>query len=406
MQIFLSAGEPSGDLHGSNLAAALRSRCPELCCVGYGGSRMEAAGCRLLFPLAELPVMWFRDVFSHLRTFFRLIDQADEYFRDQRPDAVVLIDYPGFHWWLAKRARQRGIPVFYFVPPQLWAWAGWRVRKMRRYVDHVLCTLPFEEQWYRQRGVHAHYVGHPYFDDLTSSKLDGMFIQEQRARPGRVVAILPGSRTQELEYNLASQMRTADILHRRYPDVRFLAAAFNEEQKRCVAEAAHRLQLPVEVFSGYTAEIIHLAHVCMAVSGSVSLELLHACVPSVVLYRVHRVGWLMSRGLRTSRWISLVNLLANEELFPEFLSRQCPAEPMAAQLANWLRDEDVCAQMREKLASLRNVVGQPGACDRAAEYIQHKLSPTALEVIASIRTGSRPSGADSRLAGSHPALPE
>jgi lipid-A-disaccharide synthase len=390
MQVFLSAGEPSGDLHGSNLITALQNRWPELHTVGFGGSRMEAAGCRLLFPLAQLPVMWFRDAFSHVRTFLRLVDQADRFFRDYPPAALVLIDYPGFHWWLAKRARQRGIPVFYFVPPQLWAWAGWRVRKMRRYVDHVMCTLPFEEEWYRQRGVQAHYVGHPYFDELTTKKLDNQFLEQQRLTPGRCVAILPGSRRQELEYNLVSQLRAAEILHRQFPDVRFLAAAFNEEQQNYVTEAVQRLDLPVEVFSGRTAEIIQLADVCMAVSGSVGLELLHSCVPSVVLYRVHRAGWLLSRWLRTSRWISLVNLLANDELFPEFLSRQCPAEPMAAQLGNWLRNEDARAKMHDRLVSLKDEVAQGGACDRAAQYILHELQPAPLEFVGALRSGSRP----------------
>jgi lipid-A-disaccharide synthase len=390
MHIFLSAGEPSGDLHGSNLIGALQSRSPELKCVGYGGARMEAAGCRLLFPLADLPVMWFRDVFSNIRTFFRLVDQADHYFQENRPDALVLIDYPGLHWWLAKRAHQRGIPVFYFVPPQLWAWAGWRVRKMRRFVDHVLCTLPFEEEWYRERGVNAHYVGHPYFDELAAKTLDAGFIQEQRAKPGRIVAILPGSRKQELEYNLASQLRAAEILQKRFPDIRFLAAAFNEEQRSQVIQATQRMPIQIEAFSGRIAEIIHLASVCMAVSGSVGLELLHVTVPSVVLYRVHRVGSLLQRCLRTSRWISLVNLLANEELYPEYLSRQCPAEPMAAQLANWLGDENDCAQVRDKLVHLRSAVAQPGACDRAAEFVlQHlsRMSERLCEV--AINTGSR-----------------
>src|SRR5262249_52537926 len=128
MQIFVSAGEPSGDLHGSNLIRSLQSCLPETRCIGYGGSHMQAAGCQLLFPLAEHPVMWVGDALSHAFTFFRLIRQANQLFRDCRPDAVVLIDYPGFHWPLARRAHRLGIPVFYFVPPQLWAWAGWRVR--------------------------------------------------------------------------------------------------------------------------------------------------------------------------------------------------------------------------------------------------------------------------------------
>ena len=143
-------------------------------------------------------------------TFIRLIFKADRYFRDERPDAVVLVDYPGLHWWIAGRAKARGIPVFYFVPPQIWAWAGWRVSKVRKYVDQVLCSLPFEPAWYHARGVpKAVYVGHPYFDELKDRPLDEAFLAEQSARPGSLVAILPGSRTQEVTRNLPEMVRAA-----------------------------------------------------------------------------------------------------------------------------------------------------------------------------------------------------
>src|SRR5262245_24549663 len=195
MRIFLSAGEPSGDLHGASLIQALRHRDPGIECVGFGGERMEAAGCRLLYPLCQLAIMGFLRVLPGIPTFYRFLRHADGFFRERRPDALVLIDYPGFHWWLARRAHAHGIPVFYFVPPQLWAWAGWRVRKMRRWVDHVLCNLPFEESWYRARNVQAHCVGHPYFDELSRQQPDARFAAEQRARSGLIIGLLPGSRT-------------------------------------------------------------------------------------------------------------------------------------------------------------------------------------------------------------------
>ena len=149
MRIFISAGEPSGDLHGANLIQALRDDVPDAEFVGYGGPKMREAGAALLYPLVNLAVMWFLNVFLNIITFIRLILRADRYFRDRKPDAVILIDYPGLHWWIAKRARARGVPVFYYVPPQLWAWAGWRVKKIQRTVDLVLCSLPFEPDWYR-----------------------------------------------------------------------------------------------------------------------------------------------------------------------------------------------------------------------------------------------------------------
>ena len=168
--------------------------------------------------------MWFARVLANIHTFLGLLSRADRYFRHQRPDAVVLIDYPGFNWWLARRAHFHGIPVFYFVPPQLWGWAGWRVEKMRRWVDHVLCTLPFEETWYRERGVQAHYVGHPFFDELIHQPIDAAFIasrggagcQPARERRqvgnlphGPIIGLLPGSRTQEVQHNLSTLVRAS-----------------------------------------------------------------------------------------------------------------------------------------------------------------------------------------------------
>src|SRR5258708_3088494 len=203
MRVFICAGEPSGDLHGANLVRAFRRLNPGIECVGFGGERMEEAGCRLVYPLCRLAVMWFARVLANAPTFLELLSRADRYFRHHRPDAVVLIDYPGFNWWMARRAHFHGIPVFYFVPPQLWAWAGWRVEKMRRFVDHVLCTLPFEPAWYQERGVAAHYVGHPYFDELGHQQLDAPFLAEH-GNGGPIVGLLPGSRTQEIHRNLST----------------------------------------------------------------------------------------------------------------------------------------------------------------------------------------------------------
>src|SRR5262245_53000269 len=234
MRIFISAGEPSGDLHGANLIRELRARHPGVECVGFGGERMAAAGGKLLYPLCQLAVMWFARVLANAPRFLELISRADRYFRRERPDAVVLIDYPGFNWWVARRARFHGIPVFYFVPPQLWGWAGWRVKKMRRFVDHVLCTLPFEKAWYQARGVEAHYVGHPYFDELPRQQFDRTFVAEQQARPGKVIGLLPGSRTQEVERNLSTLVRAAARIRAARPDTRFLVACFKPSQARYV----------------------------------------------------------------------------------------------------------------------------------------------------------------------------
>ena len=158
MHVFISAGEPSGDLHGANLIRELKKLDPTIRLSGFGGDRMAAAGCQLLYPLSKHSVMWLLHVVKQIFTFLDLLKKAQQFFRDERPDVVVVIDYPGFHWKLAQRAKAEGIPVIYFVPPQIWAWARWRVKKMRRLITHVLSALPFEHEWLTEtrRVVHLH----------------------------------------------------------------------------------------------------------------------------------------------------------------------------------------------------------------------------------------------------------
>lgn len=373
MRLFISAGEPSGDLHGANLVRSLRRLHPDMACSGLGGTQMTEAGCDLLYPLAQHPFIGIVKVLGSVPFFIRLLYQVDHHFRTRRPDAVVLIDNPGFNWWVARVARDRRIPVYYFVPPQIWAWAQWRVRKMRDLVDHVLCTLPFEEPWYRKRHVPVSYIGHPYFDELPRQRLDPLFLESQRQRPGTIVGILPGSRGQELECCVPSLVRAAQIIHQRRPNVRFLVACYKSAHERQIKAQVRGLPLPIEVHSGRTPEIIELAHSCLAVSGSVGLELLYRQRPSVVMYRQTRFNLFLAFFLKKSKYISIVNLLAGQELYPEFLSHECRAPQMAEQILNWLDNRQAYESLRDELQELRARVTIPGACDRAAEYLLDRL---------------------------------
>jgi lipid-A-disaccharide synthase len=392
MKIFFSVGEPSGDLHGANLIRELRRRRADIEFVGYGGPRMEAAGCRLHEDLTKLAVMWFARVLTNIHKFWNLASRADRYFRHHRPDAVVLIDYPGFNWWIARRAKAHGIPVFYYGAPQLWAWAGWRVRKMRRFVDHVLCKLPFEEAWYRERGCHATYVGHPYFDQLRSEELDAAFIAQQQVAGRPLVTILPGSRTQEVQSNFSQFLKAAQIIHQRVPDVRFAVAAFKPSQADLVRSQIAGLTLPIEVHVRRTAELIHAADCAMAVSGSVSLELLYHTMPSVILYQVSRLAFFVQRFFRKVRYITLVNLLATDDLFPKRVAVYDPNDPADASvlLPEYLTCEDKSQQVAEhviewltqpakrearvqQLAELKERVANGGASRQAAEYMLNAM---------------------------------
>jgi lipid-A-disaccharide synthase len=393
MKIFFSVGEPSGDLHGANLIRELAARRPDCRFVGYGGPRMAAAGCELVEDLTKLAVMWVARVLVNLHRFWDLASRADRYFRHQRPDAVVLIDYPGFNWWIARRAKAHGIPVFYYGTPQLWAWAGWRVKKMRRFVDHVLCKLPFEEAWYRERGCHATYVGHPYFDQLRAEQLDAEFIRLQKSPPGPLVTILPGSRTQEVRGNFATFLKAAKAVRAQVPGVRFAVAAYKSAHAGWLRGEIEGAGLPITVYVGKTAELIHAADCAMAVSGSVSLELLYHTTPTVILYQVSRPAYFVQRFFRKVRYITLVNLLTTNDLFPKKVATYDPADPadvgvlmpeyltcedksaqVAAHVIQWLKEPPTRERVVASMAALKERVGHDGASRRAAEYMLAELA--------------------------------
>jgi lipid-A-disaccharide synthase len=382
MKIFFSAGEPSGDVHAASLIGAMRRDEPQLELCGFGGHHMAAAGCRLLYPLAEYPVIGILPALVQLGRFLNLASQADRLFRHHRPDAVVLVDNPGFNWWIARRAKFHGIPVFYFLPPQVWAWATWRVAKMRRFVDHVLCIMPFETDWYRARGVHATFTGHPYFDELRAHELDREFLAEYRSTPeSPVIGILPGSRTAEVRHNLPVYLRSAAQIAREFPSARFPVAFLKEKHAELAKRELAHAQVNAKPYVGKTNEIIHASQVCMAKSGSVSLELLYHMKPSTILYQLGIANYATYRvlhaiGLMAAPYITLVNILAGHELFPEFIGRRDVSATLSGHVLNWLRDAGAREAIVAELAQIRSRVAQPGATARTAEYILNALGST------------------------------
>jgi lipid-A-disaccharide synthase len=407
MRIFFSVGEPSGDLHGSNLIKHLKSADPSIEFVGFGGPKMAAAGCTLLYDLTTMAVMFIGEVIKNLRFFFGLVDQADDYFAKNNVDAVVLIDYPGFNWWIAKKAKRRGIPVFYYGVPQMWAWAPWRARKIRKYVDHVLCKLPFEVEWFAKRNCHATYVGHPYFDQLENQNLDAEFTaqitQELGLNEGKpLVLLLPGSRNREVETNLPLLLDSANEIARHRPNVNFAVACYNEKhrqraeemlsesKKRWVAKSDdHETTTDIRLFENRTPELMGASTACIACSGSVSLELLYHRKPTVIVYKVKR--WLMAAQaifIRT-QFITLTNLINAKDIrkttwapsdpekddvvMPEYLTVGAPIEKIASHILGWLGDSRSMGANIARLDRLAIEYAKPGATGRAAEYILEEL---------------------------------
>ena len=391
MRIFFSVGEPSGDEHAAELIREMRARRPEIVATGFGGPTMqpliEESGGELVYPLTELAVMGFARVLPMLGRFYRLVKRAEAIFRSNPPDAVVLVDFPGFNWWIARKARAAGIPVFYYLPPQLWAWAPWRIKKVRQFVDHVLCGLPFEHDWYTQRGVSADYVGHPFFDEVAKRPLDDQFLAACRNGPGPTVAVLPGSRTHEVSLNWPLLQAVTRQLAQTHPSARFLVANYKPAHRRhCEARFLEDQQAAggagrLEFHVGRTSEIIEAADCCLMVSGSVSLELLARQTPAVAVYRGTRLTEFLARRLVSCRYMSLPNLLIDDELMPEFpFSGGVDPwiEPVTGILDDWIANPTTRQAVIDRMAALNASIGASGASGRAAEVILERMSPLRL----------------------------
>jgi len=427
MRVFLSAGEPSGDHHAAVLVRALKARQSDVECVGLGGPCMAAEGCRLIADLTQLAVMWFLRVILNIHRFVDLARRAERSFLDARPDVCVLVDFPGFHWWLAWRAKRHGIPVVFYCPPQIWAWASWRIHKMRRLVDHVLAALPFVHDWFRAQGMASTLVGHPFFDELHASQAAAAdrrglssatrdHAADRSHRP--VVLLLPGSRGQEIEANLDSILRAAAGTAQRVPDARFVVGALNDKHAERVQQAIHALGpvldgLDLRVETGRTRSLMREAACAIAVSGSVSLELLAARVPTVIVYSVSGFAYVVQSWFRHARFITLVNLLAVREpvgptrptwrapqevvpadpeaIFPEYLVVQDPAAHMAGHAVEWLTQPAVRQAVIARLDAVADRVAHGGSAERAADAV--------LAVASQSRAGLQGSLQHSRASG-------
>ena len=379
MRLFFSAGEPSGDQHSARLIRELQSRHPEFQAEGFGGPNMRDAGCQLHFELTELAVMGFLRVVPLLAKFRRLVKQAEAYFDTNPPDAVVLVDFPGFNWWIARAAKTRGIPVFYYLPPQLWGWAGWRVKRVRKWVDHVLCALPFEYDWYKARGVNATWVGHPFFDQVAERRVDTEAIAEMRGTAKQtVVTLLPGSRNHEIEKNWPVMLEVVRRVQSVVSNIRWVVGSYRERQmQRCQElQAMAGLPTPLHYFVNQTPEAIEAGDCCYMVSGSISLELLGRRKPGMVIYRVPTIGRFFSKFLMKCRFITLPNLIADDEVMPEFISNGDPEndiQKMTATLIDWLQNPQSLAQRRAVMSDLADKATDTGATRRAADFLMNML---------------------------------
>ncbi len=372
-RIFIAAGEHSGDRFGASLAEALRRLSPDVRLTGVGGPRMAGSGVRLVADTVGHSSMGLLSAFGSAQRWVRVFRNCIREFNREPPDILVPVDNPGFNLRLAAHARARKIPVCYYVSPQVWAWMPHRIHRIARLVTRMMTILPFEKALYDPLGVDCRYVGHPVLDYMAPAVMESAAREKYLGSLGAggktVVGLLPGSRSQEIRHTFPIICDAAAILRRRNPNLLFPVAAASEEHLPDLRSILAHRKLEAAVRLGETPQIMQVSKLCLAVSGTATLETAWFRIPMVVVYRTN--GWtrhIAPRLLRVPHFC-LVNILAGREAVPEFLKFEDDARPIAAAALNLLENSAAWAQCRKDLDEVIRSLGPAGASERAARAV-------------------------------------
>ncbi|MGR3309495.1 MAG: lipid-A-disaccharide synthase [Candidatus Brocadiales bacterium] len=366
IKIFISAGEASGDIHGSNLMLELKKLDASVEVHGLGKERMIAAGLHCLHDMGGRSVMWLHAL-TKIAELWRIRSDCVKFFDDGKPSLVILIDYCGFNFHLARAAKKRGIPVMYYISPQLWAHGPWRTRKIKKLVDKMVVIYPFEEGFYRRAGVHVKYVGHPLFDEIASKKLDEEFVSELRECDGNnTIALLPGSRVQEVKKLMPLFLKAAKKILNALPSAKFIVSCSDEVHRGLIEDILHGSKLPYKIVVGRISEVIKASTLCITSSGTITLEIASCLVPMVICYRLSPISYFIAKP-HIPPYISLVNKLADNKTVPESLMYRDNAKWVAASALDLICDKEKRGKHIEGLRLIKELIGRPGASRRAAK---------------------------------------
>jgi lipid-A-disaccharide synthase len=368
----VSAGESSGELYGAELVRHLRSDVRELDVFGLGGDRLREQGARLVAHVRELAVVGLLEVVRHLRRLRGVFRQVLDDVERQPPDLAVLIDYPDFNLRLARALRERGVRVVYYVSPQLWAWRKGRIRTMRKTVERVLVIFPFEEELYRNAGIPVTFVGHPLVDLVQPVADRAGALASLGLRPERpVVAVLPGSRPQEVSHNLPPLAGALKRLLAQRPDVQIVLAV--APALDAAALSAPLAGLPIHAVKGQTTRVLGAATLGLVASGTATVEAALVGTPIVVVYRLSAWTYALGRPFVKVPHFAMVNLIAGRTVVPERIQRDFTPERVAADAVALLEDAERRAEVKASLAEVRVRLGRPGASARAARAVLEAL---------------------------------
>ena len=371
MKYYIIAGEASGDLHGANLIASLKKKDPRAKIRAWGGNLMKKQGATLVKHYRDLAFMGFVEVLLHLRTILRNLRFCKRDIMRFKPDAIILIDYPGFNMKIAKFAHKHGIKVYYYISPQVWAWKKRRVHTIKEVVDKMLVILPFEKDFYDEYRVDAHFVGHPLLDELSKVRYinKNNFVRQNKLNSKKeIIALLPGSRKQEVGRMLEVMLKVVD----KFPEYQFVigcAPSLPEEYYKSLIGNAN-----VQLVFNKTYQLLQVASAALVTSGTATLETALFYVPEVVCYKGNKISYLIAKNLIKVKYISLVNLIMDKPVVKELIQNDLTPENVEAELKQLLTNHKVQRQLLDDYEDLRYKLGNAGASNNAATIIFDDLN--------------------------------
>jgi lipid-A-disaccharide synthase len=367
MKIYLIAGEASGDLHAAKLIRELKELHPDAEFRAWGGDLMAAEGAIIVKHYRELAFMGFAEVLRNLPAILGNMRLCKDDILAYKPDLVVFVDYPGFNLRIAPFVKSLAIKTAYYISPQLWAWKEGRVNIIRQHIDLMICILPFEADWYAQRGVKAHYVGHPLLDAMAEHPFDTEFRATHKLDERPILALLPGSRKQEIRLKLPIMLEAAS----RFPEHQILVAAAPGQEAAFYQEVAAGKAM--KTINNKTYDLLRNAQAAMVTSGTATLETALLNCPELVAYKGSAISYAIGRRLVKVKYISLVNLILDKLLVKELIQSECNPSALAQEIDQLLHNQPYRNQLQAGYKALRDRLGGPGASARAASLLSNFL---------------------------------
>jgi lipid-A-disaccharide synthase len=375
-KIVIIAGEASGDLHGSGLVRELKRISPDLEIFGMGGNKMRKEGVELLFHIDQLSVMGFWEVMKNFGFIRRVMKTMIAAVEARKPDLAVLIDYPGFNLRFARKLKSLGLPIAYYVSPQVWAWGGNRVKKMQNLIDRMTVVFPFEKPIYDKFNIPCEFVGHPLLEVTRSVLSEEDFQKKFDLRKNDVViGLLPGSRWQEVEKILPLMLESCRRLSPRVRNIKLILGLAPTIKKEKLESITSLSNLPLALAEDLTYDVMKHSHLLLITSGSATLECAILGTPFLVLYRTSFWTYLVAKSLIRIPHIALANVVAGKKVVPEFIQKKAVPQKIADEMYDILNDQKRYKSMQSELEKVKGKLGEEGASGKAAQIVLGMLHP-------------------------------